>query len=567
MRREISAITDITTRPAINVCDRGAKGDGASDSMAFAIAISEAIGENGTLLIPPPQSGAYYNLDTAQVIEPPSGTQAYLDIEAHVPPGGIRWTGSSNASVFTIRGLKNAHIIGLQVIIGTQSNVRVFDVVQSAAFPSCANVTWEKCLVNLGTGRSNVGWRWGADAGGYDISRHQFLNCAAFSGDMSNTHGHTAWLNLNANALNCGWNTSYGAYLQWLYRASSLLTALNGAIDDTVTSITVDDTTGFEPTGRIKINSEELDYTGITGNQFTGCSRGAGGTAAASHLDNSVVYQGVYDPFAETWSFDRIGGANHSFENVGGSFNNVAFLTRTGALTVHGGRHEHSQRLLQAGYTQSGEIEFSAIGVTHQVDSLPSDGIIAAIGAPGVFTFDSCRFTGVNHGAAMFTAGAFDSWAGPIGTPGGFGSLAVRNSAIRGAAPTVWTLPVTWRRPDVAGSMYMNSSSQPLGWVTGAASSGELISDDNGDSAKTIHAQIDEQTQRWATEITADRAVTLSTTGAVNGSRFHIVREASATGAFPLNVGTGPLKALAVGQWCDVVYDGSAWTLVAFGSL
>jgi hypothetical protein len=45
------------------------------------------------------------------------------------------------------------------------------------------------------------------------------------------------------------------------------------------------------------------------------------------------------------------------------------------------------------------------------------------------------------------------------------------------------------------------------------------------------------------------------------------VRKATATGAFNLNVGTGPLKALAVGQWCEVEYDGTAWFLSQFGSL
>jgi hypothetical protein len=61
--------------------------------------------------------------------------------------------------------------------------------------------------------------------------------------------------------------------------------------------------------------------------------------------------------------------------------------------------------------------------------------------------------------------------------------------------------------------------------------------------------------------------VTLSTTGAHNGARFRIVREAAATGASALNVGAGPLKALAAGQWCDVIFDGSAWRLVGSGSL
>jgi hypothetical protein len=106
------------------------------------------------------------------------------------------------------------------------------------------------------------------------------------------------------------------------------------------------------------------------------------------------------------------------------------------------------------------------------------------------------------------------------------------------------------------GSLWREIESFPLG-----------VSADNGNAAKTIQARVDEETQRWNTTLTADRAVTLSTTGAYNGAKFRIVREAGATGAFNLNVGTGPLKALTVSQWCEVEYDGSAWRLTAFGSL
>jgi hypothetical protein len=65
--------------------------------------------------------------------------------------------------------------------------------------------------------------------------------------------------------------------------------------------------------------------------------------------------------------------------------------------------------------------------------------------------------------------------------------------------------------------------------------------------------------------LTADRAVTLSTSGALAGMSFRITR--SGAGAFNLNVGTGPLKALATGQWAEFVYTGSAWALAQFGSL
>lgn len=97
-------------------------------------------------------------------------------------------------------------------------------------------------------------------------------------------------------------------------------------------------------------------------------------------------------------------------------------------------------------------------------------------------------------------------------------------------------------------------------------SSEPAVSADNGDAAKTLIANADESTQIWNTPLTAARAITLSTTGASNGAKFRVVRTAASTGAFNLNLGTGPLKALAVGQWADVEFD-TAWRLSASGAL
>jgi hypothetical protein len=66
-------------------------------------------------------------------------------------------------------------------------------------------------------------------------------------------------------------------------------TILNGAINDSVTTITVDSTEDFPSAGKITIGSEEITYTGVTSTTFTGCVRGANSTAAASHSDNASV--------------------------------------------------------------------------------------------------------------------------------------------------------------------------------------------------------------------------------------------------------------------------------------
>ena len=79
-----------------------------------------------------------------------------------------------------------------------------------------------------------------------------------------------------------------------LQETTSANNQLNGAIDAVVTTITVDSTTGFTATGVVFIQDEQISYTGLTGTTFTGCTRGAGGTTAATHGDNVAVRQVVY---------------------------------------------------------------------------------------------------------------------------------------------------------------------------------------------------------------------------------------------------------------------------------
>ena len=63
--------------------------------------------------------------------------------------------------------------------------------------------------------------------------------------------------------------------------------------------------------------------------------------------------------------------------------------------------------------------------------------------------------------------------------------------------------------------------------------------------------------------MTADKSVTLSTTGALIGLCYRITR--TATGAFNLNV--GGLRALAFNTWGEFTYDGAAYYLSAYGAL
>lgn len=89
---------------------------------------------------------------------------------------------------------------------------------------------------------------------------------------------------------------------------------------------------------------------------------------------------------------------------------------------------------------------------------------------------------------------------------------------------------------------------------------------DRGDANVTLVAGVDQPVQFFRTGLTGNRTVTLSTTGAVNGAWFRIVR--SGLGLFTMDVGPG-LKtvASATAAWCEVMYDGTAWRLIGYSTL
>lgn len=106
----------------------------------------------------------------------------------------------------------------------------------------------------------------------------------------------------------------------YVYDNTSSSTTLDGGIDASVTTVTVDSTAGFEDIGTITIELENISYTAKTATTFTGCTRGADSTSAASHLDNVTVTRstkwynvtrtsGAYSATAdENWTGTILGG-------------------------------------------------------------------------------------------------------------------------------------------------------------------------------------------------------------------------------------------------------------------
>jgi len=141
----------------------------------------------------------------------------------------------------------------------------------------------------------------------------------------------------------------------------SLTTTLNGALlNDTAgtggsgTSITLTSTTGFPSSGTnyIQVGTEEISYTGVSGNDLTGITRAARGSTRAAHsngatVTNSSSWTGWGSPAANTdqvtdpglWSLDNLGSTLIALIHNGECFEwdgDAADATSTRATIISG---------------------------------------------------------------------------------------------------------------------------------------------------------------------------------------------------------------------------------------
>jgi hypothetical protein len=87
---------------------------------------------------------------------------------------------------------------------------------------------------------------------------------------------------------------NYNEYIEKDYANNEddvFATTLNGSHSSSVATLTLTTTTGIDATGTVHIGSEQVTYTGVLGNDITGCTRGANSTTAAIHADDVAVTQ------------------------------------------------------------------------------------------------------------------------------------------------------------------------------------------------------------------------------------------------------------------------------------
>lgn len=90
-------------------------------------------------------------------------------------------------------------------------------------------------------------------------------------------------------------------------------TTLNGAIDDSQTTIVLTDATGLPSTGNVRLlcESEIMLMTARSGNSLT-VTRGIEGSSAAAHIDTTAVYGILTKGALDTFRADLLGRGTHA---------------------------------------------------------------------------------------------------------------------------------------------------------------------------------------------------------------------------------------------------------------
>ena len=87
---------------------------------------------------------------------------------------------------------------------------------------------------------------------------------------------------------------NYNEYIQKEYATQEdevVSTTLNGSHSSSVATLTLTSTTGLDTSGTVHIGGEQVTYTAISGNDITGCTRGANSTTAATHSSGVTATQ------------------------------------------------------------------------------------------------------------------------------------------------------------------------------------------------------------------------------------------------------------------------------------
>jgi len=125
------------------------------------------------------------------------------------------------------------------------------------------------------------------DGNSYYITANGTANATVTGGGSNVNAKYEINVGLATYGYLAGWNTGLWGGFQTGVQQTKLSVALNSSN----TNITVTSTTGFPSgAGTVMMDSELAIYSGNTATIFTGSTRGANGTVATAHANNTVVY-------------------------------------------------------------------------------------------------------------------------------------------------------------------------------------------------------------------------------------------------------------------------------------
>ncbi len=172
---------------------------------------------------------------------------------------------------------------------------------------------------------------------------------------------------------------------------------LDEALDTSETTITLEDTSNFPSAGTILIGSEQITYTGKSGNDLTGCTRGAGGTTAATANDGAAVGHTTL----------RVNHRNHGMHSTdnnvtisgipSGTYNGIASSNINGDYAEIGDIKLDSYTIIAKNSdfaTASGDVGGTVVQATRNIQYDIIQPVVGQINPPGTNITANLRVTG-----------------------------------------------------------------------------------------------------------------------------------------------------------------------------
>ena len=200
---------------------------------------------------------------------------------------------------------------------------------------------------------------------------------------------------------------------------------LNGNVADDDTSLTLSSTTGFPSTGYVKINSENIFYTNISGNNLENCLRAQFDTTATAHTNG-----------------DAVTCATIIVNDIGHGCNDNDFVTLSGAVTL--GDQITADILNQEYQVEHVEDADTYYITARTVSTIPSITVSGGLNITPVFATTSDSGNGgaavvgayqINTGLDTAVAGA--GWGAGTWSRGAWGSAA--NLLAQGSELRIWS--------------------------------------------------------------------------------------------------------------------------------